>query len=181
MLRVNIYFLVWLSFFTACTSTDRKIVLKKGSADERETIQYEGSKKHGNYINVTKKINGVPTHYSLKVSDSGNVLHVLKYHNERDQKNESDLDYYRDMQILVTDSSRSNGPDFFGHQINGYYDDTFLVNNVLFDRNTKIMLLPLLEEEKRLLKEIDSLTKTRHIKYISFDNSKVLGWFKYIF
>ena len=180
MLRVNIYFLVFLSFFATCTSTDRKVVLKKDDKERDEVIEYSGSRKYGNFINAVKKVDGIRTHYSLKINNTGVIQHILRYY---DEANDDSLDYYRDLLFLVTDTSNASTPDgvnFFGYPISGYYSDSVL-NNVVLNKDTKTSLAPLSDDEKKLFTEINLLALSKNIKFIQFDTTKVLGWFKYIF
>jgi hypothetical protein len=179
---VTATFIVLFSF-TSCTYTysDRQKVLKKSNTDKDEIIKYEGSRKYGNYIEAIKKINGIKVFYNLKLSDDGKLLHVIKYYNGSTGKGRTSLDAYRDLQFLITDTSEPNEPKFFRYPVNGYYSDTFLVNNVIYNRTTKKILTPVKKEEKELFILIDSLAKVNNIEYNRLDTSKILGWFKYIF
>lgn len=83
------------------------------------------------------------------------------------------------MWCLVSDSSRDVGPSFFSYPFNGLYTDTFLVNNIIFNKKTNTLFRPNDEYEKSMFILVDSITKVKDIKYIQFDTSKVIGWLKY--
>lgn len=178
MSRNSIYILLTV-VFASCANTDRKVVLKSGE-DTDEIIQYEGSKKHGYFINAVRSINGVKVHYNLHLTDDGRILNILKRNQKYYENEEETLDSYRSLELLVTDTSKNN-PNFFGNPINGYYSaDVF--NNVISDsNNSKTKLTSILQEERTLFFLIDSVTKVNDVRYIQFDTSKVLGWFKYVF
>jgi hypothetical protein len=180
MLKVRLSLLVLICCM-ACNRADRNITLMKSGGQGDASVEYSESKLHGNYVNATKTVKGVPTNYSLKVSDNGDMLHVLKYFNKDDQKKQDDLNVYRDMLLLVTDTVDAYGPTFFGHPINGYYNDTFLTNNVIRNKSTIKVVTPMEQQELELFTLIDSLARSNKIRYNNFDTSKVLGWFRYKF
>ena len=149
MPKIKIVTIIAAIFFISCHPVDKK-VLQKSKLNNDNFIEYEGSSHYGNFINAVKSINGIKMHYNIKISNDGELQHILKYNNEFYEKNEEDINYYRSLQLLITDTSMQDGPTFFGHPINGYYRDTSLVNNVLFNQDTKAILYPLAKEEKEL-------------------------------
>lgn len=176
---------------SSCNNENKLILLKKGKFQEAETIEYSSSKKYGNYINAVGKSKGMVFHYDIKLTSDGRLLSVNKYDNYLFSKEEN-LEFFRHLQLLVTDTSvKKNAkifydPNFFGNSINGYYSGTMSnKENNLYDKISRgeinSILTPISTEEKRLFTIIDSLSKSNSIKYNGFDTSKVLGWFKYIF
>lgn len=178
MLRITIAISLVSFFLNSCLPSPRekRRVLER-SRDE--FIEYHTIKNAGNFIKAGIKINERKIYYSLSVNDNGVIMHIRKYHNDSDLNDKNYLNFFRDLEMLVTDTSKPDDPLFFAYPINGYYDT--LVNNVLFSSNTRKSLSPLLKEEVVLFSRIDSLTKIYNIKYLPVDTSKVLGWFKYIF
>ena len=173
--------LVSCILFCTCHPNNKEILLLKRESPEIEIIDYIGNRYHGNFINVIKGNENSKVHYNIGIDDNGRVLHVLKYDNKYYEQQEESLDAYRSAQLLVSDTSVKNDPRFFGNDVNGYYSDTFIINNVINMPNPETSLSLLSVVEKSLLKRIDSLAKVNRIKYLGFDTSKVLGWFKYVF
>ncbi len=106
-------------------------------------------------------------------------MNVCKFYNNQDLESDNYRNYFRDMQMLVTDTVNRKEPKYLAYTITGYYDT--LVNNTLFDPRTDISVTPLIKDEMRLFYLIDSLAIQNNIKYIQIDTSKILGWFRYIF
>ena len=180
MLKIYISILTVSISLNSCNNEDKRVLLRKNSLNNIETIDYSKSRKYGNFLNAVMRNNDLEIHYNLYITDSGRILHVIKQDQKSYDNKEETLDSYRSLQLLVTDTSNQD-PNFFGSPINGYYSDPFLVNNVIFKQTTKKNVTPLSKEEKKLFSVIDSLTKRKNIKYNLFDTSKVLGWFKYVF
>lgn len=181
MLKIYISILSVGIFFNSCIKVNKKILLKKNSLNNIEGIDYSESRKYGNYLNAVTRNDSSQDHYNLYITDDGKILHIIKQDQKYYDSKEETLDLYRSLQLLVTDTSNQD-PNFFGSPINGYYSSApYLVNNVIFEQTTKKNVTPLSKEEKKLFSIIDSLTKSKNIKYNQFDTSKVLGWFKYIF
>ncbi len=179
-MKIRLYILITWILLGSCHPSNKELVLQKKEGAEVEIIDYIGNRYHGNFINVIKGNKDVKVHYNIEVNDSGRVLHVNKYDNKYFEQRTKGLDMYRSLQLLVSDTSK-NDPNFFDHAVNGYYTDTFIVNNVIFSKNPKTNLEPLSVDEQKLFNRIDSLARANNIKYLGFDTGKVLGWFKYIF
>lgn len=177
-MRINLaMLLIYFFLFTSCNHKDKTVLLSKNG---KEYIEYQSSKLYGNYINVVKQINNVDFHYNIKFTDNGVVLHVNKYDNYYYGR-ENNLESFRHLQLLVTDTSKKNNPNFFGNDVNGYYTDTFIINNVILKQGAKTVLHPISSEEKNMFNLIDSLTKSKKLPYSGFEATKTLGWFSYIF
>ena len=170
--------LLALCFFS-CSHTERKVQIRKGDKNEIGLVEYTKIKNYGNYINAVLNSANKTAFYNLKVNDVGVIQHVLKFY-KRKTAEVPNIDYFRDMQFLVTDTSELSNASFFGYPISGYFNDS-IVNNVIFSKNVKAYSVPLLPEEAKLFYEIDSLVNTRKISFIMFDTSRIIGWFKYQF
>lgn len=169
-----------IALFDSCQTDDKITQLLKRESPELEFIYYTNDPYRGNFINVIKGNGNSKVHYNIEVDDNGRVFHVNKYDNKYFEQQLENLDMYRSLQILISDTPK-NDPMFFGHPVNGYYANTFVVNNVILRPNPKTNLTPLSTAEINLFKRIDSVAKVNIIKYRGFDTSKVIGWFKYVF
>lgn len=164
----------------ACDNSQKDILLWQNT-NSKSLIKYEKSEKYGNFISIVKNMNNKETNYVLRLNENGEIMQIIKLTTGIIQTQKKDLDYYRNMWCLVSDSSRDVGPSFFSYPINGLYTDTFLVNNIIFNKKTNTLFRPIDEYEKSMFILVDSITKVKDINYIQFDTSKVIGWIKYDF
>lgn len=183
MANIRIFLsLIFMSvIFDSCKIGSKKQLLRKGQIERIEFIDYVADLKWGNFINMDANIDNSKWHYNIKIDDSGNVLHVLKYNESYFGNDTRDLNAYRSLQLLISDTSDKLDPTFFGNPVNGYYNDTFLINNVIYKKDAVRKISSVNKSEIYYFNLIDSLTKEKKIKYVSFDQSKIVGWFKYEF
>lgn len=179
---MKVYFstLFAFAFFASCNSGGTKILLQEQKLPEFEIINYSGDIYRGNFISVIKGNENSAVRYNIEVDDNGKVLHVNKNENKYFDQKDENVEMFRNLQLLVTDTSM-NDPAFFGHPVSGYYTDPHIVNRVVNAPNPKIALSSLSAEEKEMFRRIDSLADEKKIKFSGLDTVNVLGWFKYVF
>jgi hypothetical protein len=179
-LRFRLFILFAFSLFASCNSSSIKILLQDKRLPQLEVIDYSGDIYRGNFISVIKGNENSVFRYSIEVDENGKVLHVNKNENKYFDRAAKNIEMFRGLQLLVTDTAW-NDPAFFGNPVSGYYTDAYIINNVINAPNPKIILSSLSADEKEMFRRIDSLADERNIKFSGLDTANVLGWFKYVF
>jgi len=173
-------FFLFIGLLTSCGNEDKKVLYSStDSEDKIKFIEYSKDKHNLQFINAQINEGSVSYHYNIRLLESGEIMNVVKHDSKYYQIDSVNIEAERRLQLLVSDTVARN-PNLFGHPVNGFYD-TFVVNNVITQRDPKCQILPLTTEERRLFSISSTLANKPGIKFKAIDSFKLIGWFKYIF
>ncbi|MEQ1552685.1 MAG: hypothetical protein ABL929_00835 [Ferruginibacter sp.] len=145
-------------------------------------ISYINSKKIGERINSVLIIDSQIFRYNIYLGYKGIPLHLIRYAPQNiEVKNKTLLDTYREMEFLVTDTSK-NYPNYLNNRtnINDYYDPSFFRGRYDVEKLKKI-ISPVSAKEYAMFQKIKDVLTAKQVEFSPIDSLKVIGWFKYEF
>ena len=166
-----------LLFCNSCGGFKYKLI----SETETLKVKYIDSKKIGERVMAELRIGNKQTEYEIHLGYAGVPLHIIRYTSSvGNAKRNDNLDFFRSMEFLVTDTIRNNNPNYLGNAVNGYYHDTSIYMKL--DKLLKV-IRPVSKDEYLMFNEIKRILEKKgsRLGLQEIDSSKVLGWFKYEF
>ena len=150
--------------------------------DKEHKIFYINSKKIGERVKSTLIVDNKTFEYNIYIGYKGLPIHIIRYTPQNSNtKSESRLDIYREMEFLVTDTSK-NYPNYLnnGTNVNDYYDPPFFKGGYEVEKLKK-KVSPVLAKEYEMLQKIKSVLVSKQVEFQAIDSAKIIGWFKYEF
>jgi glycogen debranching enzyme len=164
-------------FLTSCGGGFKYTTIFK---EEGLKISYIDSRKIGKRINSNLIIENQIFEYNIYIGYKGLPIHIIRYAPQPVKiKNKTRLDTYREMEFLITDTTK-NTPNYVGNEINGYYDPTFFKGRYEVEKLKKI-ISPVSAKEYEMLQKIKEILITKQVEFMPIDSAKIMGWFKYDF
>ena len=151
-----------------------------GVLSDGANVEYNHIENVGYAINVQKIELMYTLHFTISLKKDGSILNIVKYDDKYYNKM-AGIDVFRTAKFLVNDTAGKYGPSLNGESINGYYTDTFLINNVIYCSKSKHEISALTNNEKLMFHQIETFMNAHNKKIQSLDSIGKIFWYSYIF